>query len=76
MNVGRTCRIGLLWEGDQLKTVECSLYVFLHAVGKVLMGCNQYVLIKKKGANPDYIGVCAFMTKADKQKWSRLPTQE
>ena len=40
MNVGSACRIGL-WEGNQLKTVECSLHGGPHAIGKVLIGYDQ-----------------------------------
>ena len=37
MNVGSACRIGM-WEGNQLKTVECSLHGSPAAIGKVIMG--------------------------------------
>ena len=40
MNNGSACRIGL-WEGAQLKTVECSLHGGPHAIGKVLMGYDM-----------------------------------
>ena len=45
MNNGSACRIGL-WEGTQLKTVECSLHGSPAAIGKVLMG---YDLKEVKG---------------------------
>ena len=40
MNNGSACRIGM-WEGNQLKTVECSLHGGPHAIGKVLIGYDQ-----------------------------------
>ena len=45
MNNGSACRIGV-WEGNQLKTVECSLHGSPAAIGKVLMG---YDLKEVKG---------------------------
>ena len=37
MIIGNACRIGI-WEGNQLKTIECSLHGSPAAIGKVLMG--------------------------------------
>ena len=40
MNNSSACRIGM-WEGNQLKTVECSLHGSPAAIGKVVMGYDQ-----------------------------------
>ena len=40
MNNGSACRIGM-WEGNQLKTVECSLHGSPAAIGKVIMGYDM-----------------------------------
>ena len=74
MNNSSACRIGK-WEGNQLKTVECSLHGSPAAIGKVVMGYAGdmvHVWIMRADTPP----VEAFYTDRDKSVCGDCPLRK